>query len=117
MQESQRRLIAFKRKINPVATFRERLETIMHWTGWRPSEFAAAIGADKASAYGWSKGATEPGAESIRKICASLGVSADWLLGLSNKGGPAEPAASPERPKPKAPEQCAAAESRAKQYA
>lgn len=117
MQESQRRLVAFKREIKPVATFRGRLDTIMHWTGWRPREFATAIGVDKTSIHNWVRGIGEPGAGSIRKICARLGVTADWLLGLSDKGGPAEPAACAARPKPKTPEPCAAAEARAKQIA
>lgn len=44
-----------------------------------------------ASAMGrYRDGASVPNAISIYRICQIYGVSADWLLGLSDKGGPEE---------------------------
>lgn len=91
MKESLRRLHAFRREVKPKAMVSERLKTIMHWTYWKPYQLAEAIGVDRASIHYWLNGPQEPEAESIRKICASLRVSSDWLLGLSDEGGPTEP--------------------------
>lgn len=45
-------------------------------------QVASAIGI-KQQAYGrYEKGEVLPGAETLQKICFTLGVSADWLLGL-----------------------------------
>lgn len=35
-------------------------------------------------------GAYLPNAYSMAKLCKTLNVSADWLLGLSDKGGPTD---------------------------
>lgn len=44
------------------------------------------------SQQGWARyesGKVLPGAEAIHQICSSFGVSADWLLGLPERGGSA----------------------------
>lgn len=52
------------------------------------SQKAAAIkcGIKQQAWNSYEKGSSLPGAEAIQNICISLGVSADWLLGLPERG-------------------------------
>ena len=45
--------------------------------------FARTIGMNQAAIDRYAKGLREPNAEALRMIAAKCGVSADWLLGLS----------------------------------
>jgi transcriptional regulator with XRE-family HTH domain len=45
----------------------------------------AVAGLDPSAISRYERGATEPRAESVRRLAIALGVSADWLLGLSDR--------------------------------
>lgn len=47
-------------------------------------EVAEALGIKQTAYSRYEQGVNTPGAEVIYKICITLNVSADWLLGLSN---------------------------------
>ena len=47
--------------------------------------FADMIGCSQTSYSGWEVQGKEPGANAIRLICLSCGVSADWLLGIGSE--------------------------------
>ena len=46
-------------------------------------EFATIIGAKQTSYSSWERGVKEPSISALSQISSTLGVSADWLLGLS----------------------------------
>ena len=48
------------------------------------AEIAKSIGIAQQGWARYEKGKAMPGAEAIHQICDKLGVSADWLLGLSD---------------------------------
>lgn len=50
-------------------------------------EFAAKIGEKQTSYSAWERGAREPVISVLENISNRLGVSADWLLGLSDSRG------------------------------
>ena len=53
-------------------------------------EFAAKIGVKQTSYSSWERGVKDPAAQTVAQISSTFGVSADWLLGLSDNrdGGP-----------------------------
>ena len=57
---------------------------------------AALVGIKPQNWNVYEKDQSTPGAEVVIRLCRHFGVSADWLLGLSNEraGGSAAPAAS-----------------------
>ena len=54
------------------------------------AEIAAIFGVTQPAWTQWEKGLREPRLDTLAKICRHFGVSADWLLGLSDDqtGGP-----------------------------
>ena len=48
-------------------------------------EFASIIGAKQTSYSSWERGIKEPSISNLLKIASTLGVSSDWLLGLSDE--------------------------------
>ena len=55
------------------------------------SDFAAKIGVKQTSYSSWERGIKDPAAQTVAQIANTFGVSADWLLGLSD---------APPRPHP-----------------
>ena len=55
------------------------------------SEFALKIGVKQTSYSSWERGIKDPAAQTIAQIASTFGVSADWLLGLTD---------APPRPSP-----------------
>lgn len=53
--------------------------------------FADKTGLDKTSLERWEKGTSDIKSDAIVKLCSACGVSADWLLGLSDNRTPAAP--------------------------
>lgn len=55
------------------------------------SQKAAALkcGIKQQAWNSYEKGVSVPGGEAIQNICRSLSISADWLLGLPERGGSA----------------------------
>lgn len=54
------------------------------------SDFAAKIGVKQTSYSSWERGVKDPLAQTLVQISNTLGVSADWLLGLSDERGAAQ---------------------------
>lgn len=48
------------------------------------TQLAAMIGAHTSQVSDWERGKLEPGARYLRALCTTLGVSADYLLGLTD---------------------------------
>src|SRR6056297_2184537 len=69
------------------AQFRTRLASAMAETGMSQSRLAARIGVDRSTLSQLLKdeGARLPNAQVIGECAAALGVSADWLLSLSDR--------------------------------
>ena len=53
-------------------------------------QFANKLDVPLTSYTNWVLGLRTPNMETIQKICSHLGVSADWLLGLSTAPPPTE---------------------------
>lgn len=60
-------------------------------------EFASKIGTKQTTLSNWERGFREPNFSGLVLIATSCGVSADWLLGLSNERTPGSTAASDAR--------------------
>lgn len=72
-------------------SFSERLE---HLRGDRSQrEFAKKIGVPLTSYTNWVLGVSQPKFDNLVSICSTLGVSADWLLGLPTASSPSIPSA------------------------
>ena len=62
--------------------------------GLSQSEFARKVGLKQTSYSGWESGAKVPAATAIIQISNAIGVSSDWILGLSDdRTGHAAPVA------------------------
>ena len=70
-------------------TFGDRLESLRGSDSQK--EFARKLGIPLTSYTNWVGGTSTPKMEYIIQLCTKLGVSADWLLGLS-ASPPAQPA-------------------------
>ena len=64
-----------------MSSFSERLESLRGTDTQR--QFANKIDVPLTSYTNWVLGLRTPNMEAIQKMCSHLGVSADWLLGLS----------------------------------
>ena len=69
---------------------RERFLQVLKKDGRTLRAIAKESGVSDAVIGKYRDGAYLPNAYSIAKLCKALNVSADWLLGLSDKGGPEE---------------------------
>ena len=49
------------------------------------SDFALKIGVKQTSYSSWERGVKDPAAQTLAQIASTFGVSADWLLGLSDE--------------------------------
>lgn len=66
-----------------IAKFSEKLESLRG--GLTQREFAKRLGIPLTTYTNWITGIRSPSGEAILSICTQLGISADWLLGLSDK--------------------------------
>lgn len=64
--------------------FRQRLESLRG--GKTQRDFARSLEIPLTTYTNWINGVSSPKAEAIISICSKLGVSADWLLGLPERG-------------------------------
>ena len=62
--------------------FPDRLRALRGTTS--QTDFAQKIGVKQTSYSSWERGVKDPGAQTIAQIASTFGVSADWLLGLSD---------------------------------
>jgi len=59
------------------------------------TEFSRKIGVKQTSYSGWESGAKVPAATVVAQVATTLGVSADWLLGIADsRAGGSSPAAA-----------------------
>jgi len=70
-------------------SFGERLEKLRGDISQR--DFAKKIGVPLTSYTNWVLGVSQPKFDNLCSICSTLGVSADWLLGLPGASAPAVP--------------------------
>ena len=66
------------------------------------TDFAQKLGVKQTSYSSWERGIKDPLAQTLAQIASTLGVSADWLLGLSderNYTNSAAMTAAPPQPK------------------
>lgn len=63
------------------------------------SDFALKIGVKQTSYSSWERGIKDPLAQTLAQIANTLGVSADWLLGLSDERDAAQVAAPIQSPR------------------
>lgn len=68
--------------------FPVRLTRAIYANGLNKSSFAEYMRCSRNSVWEWTRGASTPNAFWTVKMAFLLGVSADWLLGLSDEGGP-----------------------------
>lgn len=57
------------------------------WVRYKDADAATGISLDNWA--NWETERTRPDAENLVRLCSTLHVTADWLLGLSDLGGPA----------------------------
>lgn len=65
--------------------FAIRLTKYIESIGLSKRKFAEKIGVSAMSVSDWTTGKIQPNAESIYNICSKCGLSADYLLGLTDK--------------------------------
>lgn len=65
--------------------FAERLTKALEERQMMKKDFAKEVGYDKHSIIQWTTAKRLPRGEAIIAICTTLGVSADWLLGLDEE--------------------------------
>lgn len=63
--------------------FLERVSEVQN--GMATLAFAKKLGMNQKTVDMYVKGERKPSVEFVRNICSNFGVSADWLLGLSEK--------------------------------
>lgn len=73
-----------KKEIGYNAIFPTRLRQAMEEKGVKYQDLALAAGVRRQAVGQWCLGNTAPDVISIEKITRLLGVSADWLIGLSD---------------------------------
>ena len=64
---------------------RERVKQLIKHNGITVVEFARRLGVSLSTANRWINEGKTPNGYSIFLICATFGVSADWLLGLNRR--------------------------------
>ena len=75
--------------------FLQRVSSVQN--GLSVSAFARKIGMQQKTVDLYMKGERKPSVEFIKNICTAFDVSADWLLGLPDRGGAPSPAPPPSR--------------------
>lgn len=63
----------------------ERLKEVREAQGRTLQETADLIGVQKGQVYRWEHGKQEMGIFKLKELCILYNVSADYILGLSNK--------------------------------
>ena len=65
-------------------TFAQRLEKLMVERDLYPSDIQRITGIRRQRIYEYLQGVTQPSAYNLKRIAEGLGVSADWLLGITD---------------------------------
>ena len=66
-----------------------RLKTARLNADMTQAELAAAAGCAQGNLSEYERGSVEPSVSVLRRLCRALGVSSDWLLGISRPKSPA----------------------------
>lgn len=62
----------------------ERLKTIREARGYTQDDLAEMLNTNRLQIYRWENGKTDPPSEAVAALSKVLGVSADYLLGISD---------------------------------
>lgn len=81
--ELDRLIASIARSASKRPEFPERLRLAV--AGYDHQEIVDWIGKSRRALTGWLAGSNEPLASTVADLCEALDVSADWLLGLSDK--------------------------------
>lgn len=71
-------------------SFCERLAEAMALRSLTATDLARQLGVDRSQVSQWACGFRTPNADNIVKLASALGVSSDWLLGLTDEVDHAE---------------------------
>lgn len=63
----------------------ERLETLRKRTGMSAKAFATFLGVKYTTYYGYEKGTRQPDSDFLMLVAEKMGVSIDWIMGLSEE--------------------------------
>ncbi len=66
---------------------KERLKEVRHKAGRSLTDVAGELGKSRATIGHWETGKAQPCSDTLARLCRYLGVSADYLLGLSDRRG------------------------------
>lgn len=69
----------------PDVAFHERLNMVVNQHGYTVVQAAEVCGASKSAMWTWLSGQCMPNAYQLAYLCYGLGVSADWIIGLSEE--------------------------------
>lgn len=75
----------YKRKRRELPILVERLNAIRAYRKITKEALADRLGRDRKTVYSWTNGKSVPNAYMLRKLATFFHVSADWLLGLSDR--------------------------------
>lgn len=67
-----------------MSDFSDRLKTVRLKQGFTQKELASSLNITRAAYSAWESGRNEPSFALLASICKTLGVSADYLIGLSD---------------------------------
>lgn len=73
-----------------MTNFGERLRTARENSSLSQERLGMSIDASRQQVHGWEKQETAPNGETVKKLALALGVTADYLLGLSDHPGMTE---------------------------
>ncbi len=81
------------KKMYDVSTVGARIRSARASLGMSQEQLAIRMGPDvhQGDVSGWERGKRALPAERLRTLCAVCGVSKEWILGLSDEGGPKVP--------------------------
>ena len=81
--------VAPRSTLDGVSTWFERLDQVLaRRDDISASELARQIRQDRSNISHYRKGRRRPDPETLTRLCAALGISADWLLGLDEGKAP-----------------------------
>jgi transcriptional regulator with XRE-family HTH domain len=81
-------------KVHPLL-FTVRLTRARKACGWNQADLAAEVGSSQSIVSRWERGVGEPTHVQLYRLSLALKVATDWLLGLSDEGGPPPPEREP----------------------
>lgn len=70
-----------------IISFGDRLRIARLQNGLKQDELAESVGLKAAAISKYEKNVASPNIETLREICCTLNVTADWLLGIEREIG------------------------------